>query len=41
MVHSIMGPSRGSQVAGLLGNTLFSRFHVQLDPVQEILMLGQ
>lgn len=29
------------QVAGLLGNTFLSRFHVQLDPVQGVLMLGQ
>ncbi len=32
---------RGSQVAGLLGNTFLSRFHVQLDPVQGVLMLGE
>ena len=30
-----------SQVVGLLGNTFLSRFHVQLDPVQKILTLGQ
>lgn len=30
----------GSQVAGLLGNTFLSRFHVQLDPAQGVLTLG-
>ncbi len=32
---------RGSQVVGLLGNTFLSRFHVQLDPAQGTLTLGQ
>ena len=30
-----------SQVAGLLGNSFLSRFQVQLDPTQGLLMLGQ
>lgn len=30
----------GSQVAGLLGNTFLSRFHVQLDPAQAVLTLS-
>ncbi len=29
------------QVVGLLGNTFLSRFHVQLDPMQGVLTLGQ
>ena len=31
----------GSRVVGLLGNTFLSRFHVQLDPAQGVLRLGQ
>jgi len=31
----------GPQLAGLLGNTFLSRFHVQLDPMQGVLMLSQ
>ncbi len=31
----------GSQVAGLLGDTFLSRFHVQIDLMQGVLMLGQ
>ena len=31
----------GSQVAGLLGDTYLSRFHVQLDLMQGVLMLSQ
>ncbi len=30
-----------SQVAGLLGNSFLSRFHMQLDPVQGVLRLGR
>ncbi|MFI5342182.1 MAG: aspartyl protease family protein [Candidatus Methylomirabilales bacterium] len=30
----------GSQVAGLLGNTFLSRFHMQLNPVQGVLTLA-
>jgi clan AA aspartic protease (TIGR02281 family) len=32
---------QGSRVVGLLGNTFLSRFNVQLDPAQGLLMLGQ
>jgi clan AA aspartic protease (TIGR02281 family) len=37
----ILDLPQAGQVVGLLGNTFLSRFQVQLDPAQGVLMLGQ